>query len=231
MIGKDNESRPASTQEPSSLRPNIPITLEELLLYLGYCLLDGPLPPDVPLPTLLENDRIKAVGDRARMWLEEAYRLRHLEITEQEIAASKTRDEKLWRYLETEKNLEKLGIPRHRSAFYYLREHGVEKYKTVEHLVKDMDKAGLDPFEHARKRGQLEMFVLGKPAPLEGYPAFPPPPEGFVKTQMSTSSHAEPPRIPTLLIDEFLKWRIQKKRAKAQARAKKSRQKSNEISN
>jgi hypothetical protein len=44
MIGKDNESGPTSTQEPSSLRPNIPITLEELLLYLGYCLLDGHFP-------------------------------------------------------------------------------------------------------------------------------------------------------------------------------------------
>jgi hypothetical protein len=147
-------------------------------------------------------------------------------VTQQEIAKAKAQDETLFRYLETEQNLKKRGISERRSVFFYLREHGIKKYKNVEPLVKDMKKADLDPFEYAEKRAKVEVLWRSKAGEPPQGEAKPPPPEVFVRINPDTSMHTEPLRVRTEMLNRFIQWRIERKKAKEQARTKKAREKS-----
>lgn len=204
MKGKKNESNPAAP-ESSSLRHKVTLQITPGEVFRGLCLLYGPIPPEPGA------DRVLQVRECAEALLKETFRLVNPKFEEAVLATIKAQDETLFRYLGTEKNLKELGIPKERSVFYYLRQHGINKYKTVEHLTQDLVKAALqepilDPYSYARKHPPLEMFVLNK-----------------------TGAHIEPQRISTLTLDHFIKWRIQRKKAKAKARTEKSREKSTEI--
>ena len=227
MSSKSNES-PSPSPKPPSLQQRATLQITAGELFKGLCSLYGPLPEEQGA------DRVGEVRTVAEALLKEICKMLNPEIEQKAAEAVIAQDETLFRHLETEKKLKKLGIRPDRSAICYLREHGIKKYKgktAVEHLIRDLGWAGFDAHEYSRKHPSREGAVLSPEGQLNtgGIPlAFPP--HQFVRTPIPAYSLNEPPRISTRMLDQFIEQQLKTKKAERRARVEKSRQKASEIS-